>query len=291
MQKVTLGKEGPKVARLGVSCVPALGSEAEALLREAWDSGLNLIDTRTFDATGKRALQGRRKDAVLLGGFEGSTHGPGQVAAACDAALLRLGLDCFDVFAQRAPHADAPIEDSMGALARLVEAGKVRHVALCDISCATLRRAHAVHPLAAVQGEYALWHRDAEVELLATLRGLNIALLAQRPRGHSWAPGGAAASTDAADDRGQGAMAQRVGLVDILRQVAQHSKASPAQVALAWLLAQGNDVVPLVDVGSVADVQRHAQALQLRLTPTLLDKLDLTFHVGVARPGKVSGQA
>lgn len=284
MQKVTLGKDGPKVARLAVACGGLTGATAAPSLEQALDAGLNLIDTWCPDAAADveghvgRALKGRRKEVVLMGGFSGRHFGPDRVAEACDRTLQRLGVDSLDVWIQHELNAAVAIEDSVSAMARLVQAGKVRHLGLRDASWATIRRAHAVHALSAVQLEYALWCRDVEDELLATLRGLNIALIARRPLGRGFLTG-ASVPPPKGDGRFAGeAQANNQALLGVLAQVAQRIKASPAHVALAWLLAQGNDVVPLFGARLPEQVQHNVQALQLRLTPPMLDKLDLTFH-------------
>lgn len=321
MHKVTLGKNGPKVARLGLGCMgmsdfysPKDRDETRSIktIHAALDTGLNLIDTAdmygpfTNEELVGRALKGCREKAILAtkfgnerradGSFVGINGTPAYVRAACDASLRRLGVECIDIYYQHRVDVNVPIEDTVGAMAELVKLGKVRFLGLSEASPATIRRAHAVHPITAVQTEYSLWCRDVEVELLATLRGLDIALVAYSPLGRGFLTG-TIASTQAlpeGDYRRQSPkfmgeqLQHNLQLVDVLQQVATKLKCTPAQVALAWLLAQGNDVVPIFGTRTPERVQHNAEALQLRLTPQFLDKLDLSFFMGAAKGDRYS---
>jgi len=315
MQKVTLGKDGPKVARLALGCMgmsdfysPLERDEAASIraIHQALDSGINLIDTAdmygpfTNEELVGRALLGRRDQAVLAtkfgherradGSFVGINGRPEYVRKACDASLKRLGVDVIDLYYQHRVDPSVPIEDTVGAMAQLVEAGKVRYLGLSEASVTTIRRAHKVHPLAAVQSEYSLWCREPEHELLATLRGLSIGFMAYSPLGRGFLTGrfrsaGALPDGDARREHPRFSDAHfdhNLQLVQLLEQVARKLQRSPAQVALAWVLAQGNDVVPLFGTRKAERVQHNAQALELRLTPEILDRLDRAFVLGAA---------
>jgi aryl-alcohol dehydrogenase-like predicted oxidoreductase len=276
MQQRQLGKNGPRVSALGLGCMgmsefygPVDEVEAVATLHRALDLGVNFLDTadvygpHTNETLVGRAIQGRRKDVILATKF-GNVRGPDgrwvgvdgrpeYVRAACDASLRRLGVETIDLYYQHRVDPQTPIEDTVGAMAELVRMGKVRYLGLSEAAPQTIRRAHAVHPIAALQTEYSLWTRDPEDAVLPTLRELGIGFVAYSPLGRGFLTGRFRDPEELpAEDwrrkapRFQGDAFQRnLDLADRLRWLASELSVSPAQLALAWLLAQGDDIVPI----------------------------------------------
>ncbi len=237
--------------------------EAVATVHAALDAGVNFIDTSDAYGGGKneeligRALEGRRDRAVLatkFGNLGSSVNGrPDYVIEACDKSLARLGVDVVDIYFQHRVDPDVPIEDTVGAMARLVEAGKVRWLGLSEAGPETIRRAHATHPMVALQTEYSLWSRFAEDGVLPTCRELGIGYVAYSPLGRGMLTGTIAGSESLAEaDRRRdhprfqdGNIDANVALVQPLKALAAEKGCSTAQLALAWLLAQGDDIVPI----------------------------------------------
>jgi len=269
-----------------------------ATIHRAIEIGINFLDTAdiygpfTNEQLVGRAIRDRR-DAVVLatkfgnvrsaeGKFLGINGRPEYVRQACDASLQRLGVDVIDVYYQHRVDAETPIEDTVGAMAGLVKAGKVRHLGLSEAGPATIRRAHAVHPIAALQTEYSLWSRDPETELLATCRELGIAFVAYSPLGRGFLTGRFRTIDDlAADDwrrnnpRFQGEnFARNLDLVAKVEELARAKGCTPAELALAWLLAQGPDVVPIPGSTRAERVEENAGAIHVRLSREDLAALD-----------------
>ncbi|MEO8459344.1 MAG: aldo/keto reductase [Dokdonella sp.] len=277
MQTRQLGRDGPAVSAIGLGCMGmsefyGARDDAESIvtIRHALDNGVNLLDTADMygpyineELVGK-AIKGRRDEAVIATKF-GFVRDPSEptkrvisgrpdyVRSACDASLKRLGIDTIDLYYQHRVDADVPIEETVGAMADLVKAGKVRWLGLSEAGTATLERAHAVHPISALQNEYSLWTRDPEQGALAMCRKLGVALVAYSPLGRGFLSGEIRSPDDfAADDyrrhnpRFQSEnFAHNLALVEKLRELASAKGTSPAQLALAWVLAQGNDIVPI----------------------------------------------
>ncbi|MER7164939.1 aldo/keto reductase [Micromonospora sp. NPDC000207] len=237
-----------------------------------------------------RAIRTRRDEVVLATKFglvshtgrPGPDSTPATVRAAVDGSLRRLGTDHIELYYQHRVDPDTPIEETVGALGELVAAGKVRHIGLSEASATTIRRAHAVHPLAAVQSEYSLWTRDPEAEVLPTLRELGIGLVPYSPLGHGFLTGDIR-SLDGldADDwrRGNprftgGNLTRNLRIVDEVREVADEAGATPGQVALAWLLAQGDDIAPIPGTRRVHRIEENSAADRIRLTPDQITRLD-----------------
>ena len=270
-----------------------------ATIHRALDLGVNFLDTA--DAYGpftNERLVGRairdRRDAVVVatkfgnvrtedGKWQGIDGRPEYVRRACDASLQRLGVDTIDLYYQHRVDAGTPIEDTVGAMAELVAAGKVRHIGLSEAAPATIRRAHAVHPITALQTEYSLWSRDPEDELLATCRSLQIGFVAYSPLGRGFLTGRFRSIDDlAADDwrrqnpRFQGDNFQRnLELVAAVEGLARRKGCTPAQLALAWLLSRGDDVVPIPGSTRAERVEENAAAAGIALNPEELTTLDL----------------
>ena len=300
-----LGRMGPDVSAIGLGCMgmsdfygPADAAASIATIHHALDLGVTFLDTA--DAYGPFAnerLVGeairRRRDVVVLatkfgnvrsadGTFLGISGRPEYVRQACDASLQRLGVDTIDVYYQHRVDPGTPIEETVGAMAELVRQGKVRHLGLSEAAPASVRRAHAVHPIAALQTEYSLWSRDPEQELLATCRELGIGFVAYSPLGRGFLAGRFRSPDDLALDdwrrrnpRFQGENFQRnLALADRVRGVAKAKGCTPAQLALAWLLSRGPDVVPIPGSTSAARVEENAGAVDIRLSPEDLAELE-----------------
>jgi aryl-alcohol dehydrogenase-like predicted oxidoreductase len=304
MQQRTLG-QGLTTSALGLGCMgmsesygPGDDAESVATIHRALDLGVTFLDTSdiygpfTNERLVGRAIAGRRDEVVLATKFgierlpDGTRVGingrPEYVQAACDASLQRLGVDHIDLYYQHRIDPAVPIEDTWGALSELVQAGKVRHLGLSEAAPATVRRAHAVHPVTAGQYEYSLFSRDPEDELLGTFRELGIGLVAYSPLGRGFLTG-AITGIDAlaADDfrrgnpRFQGENLDRnLALSDAVRELAAAKQVAPSQLALAWVLAQGDDIVPIPGTKRRAYLEQNAAAAELRLTEEDLAALE-----------------
>ncbi|HEX5078221.1 MAG TPA: aldo/keto reductase [Geminicoccaceae bacterium] len=306
---------GPlRVSALGLGCMgmtPVYGEpdqdECIATVHRAIELGVNLIDTADVYGDGKneelvgRALRGRRDRVVLASKFGNVRYPDGRrdvnghtdyVPQACDASLKRLGVEAIDLYYLHRVDPNVPIEDTVGAMARLVAAGKVRHLGLSEAGAATLRRAHAVHPIAALQTEYSLWSRDVEPEILPTCRELGIGFVAYSPLGRGFLSG-TITSLDALSDKDRRRehprfhadnLQRNVGLLTALRQVADSRGCTPAQVALAWLLAQGEDIVPIPGTKRRTWLEQNVGAAEIRLSEAERASLAEAF-----RPGATAG--
>jgi aryl-alcohol dehydrogenase-like predicted oxidoreductase len=294
MESRTLGRHGPTVSAIGFGAM-SIGiadiytssvrddAAAVALLHRALELGVTLLDTADIygnseDLVGK-ALKGKR-DAVVLAtkfGFVGDDAidgSPKHAREACEASLKRLGVNHIDLYYLHRVDPKVPIEDTVGAMAGLVQQGKVRHLGLSEASPETARRAHAVHPIAAVQTEYSLWSRDPEEAVLPTLRELGIALVAYSPLGRGFLAGRFRTLQDLAPNdwrrghpRFQGDnFAKNVAVVDRLRTLAREKGCTPAQLALAWILRRHDDVVPIPGTSSRERLEENAAAVNVRLT-------------------------
>jgi aryl-alcohol dehydrogenase-like predicted oxidoreductase len=304
-----------EVSRIGLGAMTMAGTytsgggldDAESIrtIHRALDLGVTHIDTAEIygpfhsEEVVGRAIAGRRDQVVVATKFGLVSHsggGPGtvdssaaNVKAAVEGSLLRLGTDRIDLYYQHRVDRGTPIEETVGALAELVAEGKVLHIGLSEASPETIRRAHAVHPLAALQTEYSLWTRDPEDELLPLLRSLGIGFVPYSPLGHGFLTGQLRSPADIPDDdwrktnpRFVGeAFAQNLRLVDEVRAVGNEVGATPAQVALAWLLAQGTDIAPIPGTRRVARVEENTAADAVVLTTDQVARLDrLTPAVG-----------
>ena len=305
MEHRTLGNSGVLVAPIGLGCMGmsfAYGGADEAtslrVLHRAVELGVSLIDTAEVygpyaneDLVGRALKELRGKVSIATKfGFKILPHGQGvermvgvdsrpeHIVQAVEASLSRLGIECIDLLYQHRVDPAVPIEDVVGAMAGLVRAGKVRHLGLSEVSATTLRRAHAVHPIAAVQSEYSLWSRDVEAEVLPACRALGIGFVPYSPLGRGFLTGQLTSSAALAPDdyrhslpRFQpSAMAANGHLVAELQRLAAAHGATAAQLALAWLLAQGTDIVPIPGARSLVHLEENVAAGQIKLSESEL---------------------
>ena len=293
---------------MGMSEFYGASNEAESIatIHRALDLGVDFLDTADMYGVGHneeligRALKGRRDEAVIATKF-GNVRGPNgerlgisgkpdYVKSACEASLKRLGVEVIDLYYQHRVDPNTPIEDTVGAMAELVHAGKVRHLGLSEAAPQTIRRAHAVHPIAALQTEYSLWSRDPEDEILPTVRELGIGFVPYAPLGRGFLTGRFARPEDLPEGdfrrsspRWSGENFQKnLDLVAKVQEIAREKGCTPAQVALAWVLAQGDDIVPIPGTRSPTRLEENARAATIELSQDDLRRIDQAFPHGAA---------
>jgi aryl-alcohol dehydrogenase-like predicted oxidoreductase len=313
MEKRKLGRAELEVSALGLGCMGmsefyAGREEGESIstIQRALDLGVNFLDTadmygpHTNEVLVGRAIKGRRDEVVLAtkfgnvrgadGSFLGVNGRPEYVREACEASLVRLGVETIDLYYQHRVDPRTPIEDTVGEMGRLVEEGKVRYLGLSEAAIETIRRAHAVHPITALQTEYSLWSRDPEDGLLDVCRELGIGFVPYSPLGRGFLTGQIKSFDDlAADDyrrnapRFQGEnFRKNLELVKRIEEMAAEKNCAPAQLALAWVLAQGSDIVPIPGTKRRRYLEENVAALEVRLTPEDLARIDEIAPKGVA---------
>ncbi|HEX6993365.1 MAG TPA: aldo/keto reductase [Gammaproteobacteria bacterium] len=315
MNTRNLGANGPVVSCIGLGCMgmsefygAANDRQSIDVIHRALDLGVTLLDTADMYGVGRneelvgRAIRDRR-DAVVLatkfgnvrgpdGSFLGIDGRPEYVKQACDASLKRLGVDVIDLYYQHRVDPNTPIEDTVGAMADLVREGKVRHLGLSEAAPETIRRAHAVHPIAALQTEYSLWSRDPEDELLPLCAELGIGFVAYSPLGRGFLTGAIRSIDDLAPDdwrrrnpRFQGENFQRnLALVDAVNDLARDKGCTAAQLALAWVLARDERIVPIPGTRSLTRLEENVRAADISLSDDELRRLD-----EIAPPGAAAG--
>ncbi|MCA1619067.1 MAG: aldo/keto reductase [Acidobacteria bacterium] len=305
MEQRELGKSGLKVSAMGLGCMGMSefyggrdDEESVATIRRALGLGVNFIDTADMYGVGRneelvgRALRGRREGVVLAtkfgnvrgedGSFLGISGRPEYVRSACEASLRRLGVEVIDLYYQHRVDPSTPIEETVGAMSRLVEEGKVRYLGLSEASAETVRRAAAVHPVAALQSEYSLWTRGVEDEILPTCRELGIGFVAYSPLGRGFLTGRFQKPEDLAEDDRRRQFprfreenfAQNMRLVERVRQLASEKGCQPSQLAIAWVLAQGRDVVPIPGTKRRTYLEENLGALEVELSAEELARIE-----------------
>jgi aryl-alcohol dehydrogenase-like predicted oxidoreductase len=289
--------------------------ESFATIHRALDLGVTFLDTADMYGVGRneelvgRAIAGRHEGVVLAtkfgnvrgpdGSFRGVSGRPEYVQQACEASLRRLGVETIDLYYQHRVDPNTPIEETVGAMSRLIEQGKVRNLGLSEAAPATIRRAHATHPITALQTEYSLWSRDPEDEILPTCRELGIGFVAYSPLGRGFLSGQITRFEDLAPDdvrrnhpRFQGENFQRnLDLVARVRELAREKGCTPAQLALAWLLAQGEDIVPIPGTKRRRYHEENVGALGVTLTSEDLARIDEVAPRGIAAGERYPAQA
>ena len=319
MNKRKLGMQGLVVSAQGLGCMGMSDfyggrdeAESIATLHRALELGVDFLDTS--DAYGPftneeligRAIRGRREKVVIATKFgimratpqpgsgwapiTGICGRPDYVRSCCDASLKRLGIDCIDLYYQHRVDSEVPIEDTVGAMAELVRAGKVRYIGLSEAGVETIRRAHAVHPLSALQNEYSLWSRDPEEEVLPLLRELGIGLVAYSPLGRGFLTGTLKSPDDFASDdyrrnspRFQGEnFRKNLDLVERIKVIAARKGITPGQLALAWVLAQGDDIVPIPGTKHLKYLEENVAAGSVVISSEEMEEIRAALPYGSA---------
>jgi aryl-alcohol dehydrogenase-like predicted oxidoreductase len=314
MQTRTLGNRGLVVSALGLGCMGMSGmygsadeTEAISTIHQAIDLGVTFLDTADAYGSGHNETLigkaiGDRRDRVIIatkfglsdiskGGYTIPVNGrPEYVRSACEASLKRLGVETIDLYYQHRVDPTTPIEETVGTMAELVTEGKVRFLGLSEAAAATIRRAHAVHPIAALQSEYSLWSRDVEDEILPTCRELQIGFVPWSPLGRGFLTGQIKTFEDLEPNdwrrvspRFQGEnFGRNLDLVTQVQQMAAEKDCTPAQLAIAWLLQQGEDIVPIPGTKRVSYLLENLGALDVKLTAAELDRIDAILPKGAA---------
>jgi aryl-alcohol dehydrogenase-like predicted oxidoreductase len=317
-----LGRTGLRVPALGLGCMGMSefygstdDSESTATLHHALDRGMTFLDTADVYGNGRneeligRALRDRRNEFILATKFgnvrdkEGRWMGvcgrPDYIFQSCDTSLRRLGFSHIDLYYQHRVDPDVPIEDTVGAMAELVKQGKVRYIGLSEASAPTLRRAAAIHPIAALQTEYSLWCRDPETEILATCRELGIGFVAYSPLGRGFLTGRIRSLNDleTGDFRRNNPrfqpenMERNLAIVERISRIAAEKNCTPAQLALAWLLARGNDIVSIAGTRRQKYLDENIGALSVTLTSADMARIDQAAPAGITAGERYAPEA
>lgn len=314
MKQRKLGNQGLSVSELGLGCMGMSEfygtpdeKEATATIHRALELGLNFLDTADMYGVGDneelvgKAIRDRREQVIVAtkfgnvrgsnGSFQGVNGKPDYVRSACDASLKRLGVEVIDLYYQHRVDANTPIEETVTAMAELVQAGKVRYLGLSEAAPETLRRAHAVHPISALQTEYSLWSREPEAEILPTCRQLGIGFVPYSPLGRGFLTGKIKSLQDLSEGdfraerypRFQGQnIQQNLKLVQRVEEIAAAKGVTPGQLALAWVLAQGEDIVPIPGTKRRSYLEENIAAVGITLDSEELDQISQALPPGIA---------
>jgi aryl-alcohol dehydrogenase-like predicted oxidoreductase len=313
MQKRQLGRSGVEVSAMGLGCMGMSefyagrdDGESIATIRQALDAGVTLLDTADMYGVGRneelvgRAIAGRREEIVLAtkfgnvrgadGSFLGISGKPAYVRSACEASLKRLKVDTIDLYYQHRVDPATPIEETVGAMSELVKEGKVRFLGLSEASAMTIRRAHKVHPITALQMEYSLWTRDPEAEVLPACRDLGIGFVAYAPLGRGFLTGRFQRFEDLpADDArrhmprfGEENFLKNLALLEEVEAIARQKGCTTPQIAIAWVLARGRDIVPIPGTKHRRYLEENLKALEVSLTDDDMGRIERAFPSGIA---------
>jgi aryl-alcohol dehydrogenase-like predicted oxidoreductase len=313
MKKRMIGKSTLEVGAIGLGCMGMSEFYGASDVREsintihrALDLGVTLLDTADMYGVGEneklvgKAIAGRRSEVILAtkfgivrntdGEFLGVSGRPEYVKSACEASLKRLGVEVIDLYFQHRVDPDTPIEETIGAMAELVREGKVRYIGMSEAAASTIRRAQVVHPITAVETEYSLWSRDVEDEILPTCRELGIGFVPYSPLGRGFLSGQIQKFDDFAQDdfrrllpRFQGEnFIKNLVLVDYVKELALQKGCTPSQMALAWLLAQGEDIIPIPGTKRISYLEENIGAVHVQLTTSDLQRINEIAPKGVA---------